>query len=80
MTSIGFKINMGYCNSMAGKEKYWYQKKRLKHVTGFLTKKDKELLQQIAKRRSDLTLTRYVTRLLEKHIEEYLKSSENETT
>ncbi len=54
-------------------KEHWYQKRKLKHITGFLTKEKKEALQRIAKKKSDLTLTRYISRLLEKHIRENSK-------
>jgi hypothetical protein len=52
------------------KPTYWYKKNNLKHVTGFLTAAKKAALKQIAKDH-DMTMARYVTRLLEKHVEEY---------
>jgi len=50
--------------------KYWYQRRNLKHVTGFLSAEKKKQLRRIAKTVGDMTLTRYVTRLLERHIKE----------
>ncbi len=51
-------------------KQHWYQKKKLKHVTAFLTEKQRRELKRIVKETSELTLTRYVTTLLVKHIEE----------
>lgn len=62
---------MRYFHSMPEtEEKYWYQRRKLKQVSGFLTKKQKEELQRIARNKSDLTLVRYITRLLIDHIKQ----------
>ncbi len=57
---------------MAGR-KYWYQRRRLKHVNVFLTADQKLQLKKIVKEKSDLTLTRYLSRLVVKHIWENTK-------
>jgi hypothetical protein len=52
--------------------KYWYQKRRLKHLNVYLTSERKDQLKEIVKAKSDLTVSRYLSRLVEKHIEENL--------
>lgn len=47
----------------------WYKRTGLKHVTGFLDEAAKKKLKKLATAH-DKSLTRYVTRLLEKHIRE----------
>lgn len=50
-------------------EKHWYKQRKLKHITGFLTETEKQALKKLAKDQ-DKSLTRYVTRLLQKHLKE----------
>lgn len=52
---------------------HWYQMKKLKHITGFLTAREKDSLKKIAKAHN-LTLSSYVTRMLKAHIQEQIKS------
>jgi hypothetical protein len=47
----------------------WYKKAGLKPITGFVSPSDKNKLKQLAKE-ADKSLTRYVSRLLEKHLQE----------
>jgi hypothetical protein len=49
----------------------WYKKVGRKHATGFLLPADRRKLKEIA-RRADKSLSRYITRLLEKDIKEKL--------
>lgn len=48
---------------------YWYRRRKLKHVTGFLSGVEKEFLKKLAKEQ-DQSLARYVTRLLQRHVKE----------
>lgn len=50
----------------------FYIRHGVKHITGFLTPADKKKLQELAKQ-ADKSLTRYVTRLLERHIRDTYK-------
>lgn len=47
-------------------KQYWYEKRKLKHVTGFVTYQTKLKLRELAKA-SDISLAKYVSRLLTKH-------------
>ena len=51
------------------KHDYFYKRNNLKHATGFLSPDDYEKLKALAKD-ADKSLARYITRLLEKHIQE----------
>lgn len=68
LTFISLPDEKHYFNSMP--TKYWYQQRRLKHINIFLTAKQKIELKRIVKETSDLTITRYVTRLILNHINE----------
>lgn len=70
LTFVYFNNQIKYRHKMTRKEKYWYQKRKLKHVTAFLTLQEKAKLKRIVKQNSDLTLTRYVSRLLKNHIKD----------
>lgn len=48
---------------------YFYERNKLKQVSGFVSKEDYERLRRLA-RDADKSLVRYVTRLLESHIKE----------
>lgn len=48
---------------------YWYRKRKLKQISGFLTAKEKELLKALAKKQ-DKSLSNYVTRILQAHLNE----------
>lgn len=57
---------------MKQKRIYWYMKRGLKQVSGFVTLSQKEELKKLAKSK-DLTLQNYVGWLLKKHIHENKK-------
>ena len=70
MTSVLLKRLNGYFVRVPPKRKpYWYKKVGLKHVTGFLSIKDKRRLQKLADA-DDKSLVLYVTRVLERHLAE----------
>ncbi len=52
---------------MSTKPTPWYVRAGLKHVTGFVTPANKAKLKTLAKK-ADKSLTRYVSRLLERHL------------
>lgn len=54
---------------MKQSQTYWYRRMKLKQISGFLTQKEKEILQAMAKKQ-DKSLSRYVTRILQTHIRE----------
>jgi hypothetical protein len=56
-------------NHMRRKYPPWYKTVSLKPVTAFLTAAEKEALRKLA-REDDKSLCRYVTRLLQKHVQE----------
>lgn len=59
---------------MKRKYEHWYKTANVKHVAAFLRPHDYLILKRLASE-ADKSLTRYVTRLLEKHIQE--KEKEN---
>lgn len=70
---MDFLAGIEYLCFMTAKEKHWYQKQKLKHITAFLSSSKKQQLKKLAKDNNDMTLTRYVTLLLEKHLKEQIK-------
>jgi hypothetical protein len=63
------------CSCLGVKQRkypYFYQRHKLKHATGFVSAPNLVKLKQLAKD-ADKSLTRYVSRILEKHIEDVWK-------